>query len=98
VLRFNDQLLPGGDFRCTDGGVFQTFGNTDLRHAYSQAAAQFGRPDVLLVVSDGDYDKPIDAMAGIKHRRRVRPEHLAASLTWLRQPALPPPPGDDPAG
>ena len=80
VERFADGLVPEENRGQRTGSR-----GTDLETALGDLFAKRGRPDILLVVSDGQYRRDAASLSQIPHHRRVEVDDLADGIAWVLQ-------------
>jgi len=85
VCRFNDGLLPGGDW--SSESQLTTSGGTQLGAALRQMYddPRLGIPDCLLVVTDGEHDHPVAELSKITEIKECLPDGLESALLWLKE-------------
>lgn len=84
IFRFNNGLVPGGDWKGSQGLVVT--GGTELGRALRQLFEDpsVGVPDRLLVITDGGHDHPNDLLERVPDHRESEPSDLEETIDWLR--------------
>jgi hypothetical protein len=83
IFRFNDGLLPGGDLQ--EVSKIHISGGTQLGATLEQLfeLEEGGIPDRLLIVTDGEHDKPSQQLSRIKNWQECMPEEIISKIQWL---------------
>jgi hypothetical protein len=81
IYRFNEGLVPGGDL--SDSQAIAVSGGTHLGKTLDQLIELLGEIDQLLIITDGDHDRPDFKQWKIGLVRECMPNELPDFLNWL---------------
>ena len=85
IFRFSNGLERGGDLR--PNANMATRGGTELGAALQQmfSLPDVGIPDRMLIVTDGDHDRPTETLKKVVAYIECRPEEMENYVDWLKR-------------
>lgn len=83
VFAFNDGLISNKSMRDTDCTDLITSGGTYLGKALEQLEHLCGLPQRLLIVTDGEFERPTEILSMIPKVKECMPQNINNYINWL---------------